>query len=525
MLGPDVDIVVGFLAKYGGGKLLDRFFKKNKKSFDYVFRKVCQRIDDHYENKILGGNSYFILSNPEIQSELQIGFSRFETLDLEFLSEYCDLTTLPIEFSSILESFLITELLEIDHFKNDLEEWLLAQQSQETNDIVKEIRGVLKSNEQSDQIYAASFFEFNSQLKQIDFSIIDNIRAGFKQSNHHSKVYSDLVSLCFKRSDFSRIRNINDLCKLAIEKYKQSEFDPLYINVDDNLNKIQFKNKKNELTAQSNGTLWPCNCLNGLISENCEIHGDSKHGNTIHRQLRNNLCIVNWSGLSFVWSAGKDYWPPSLNSFKVLEFLFSKPEIFTGIDRIIDYGCGSGVIGISLVQNYFKIESLDLVDWLFRPIVFSSINASINLNETGQQINSYISNDVESVIQNSNLSHTLVFYNHPQLPEIQTNFQDLRESTLVVDDLNLKVFLDKINLLPKVILNVSMTNIALIERYVKSHNRKLRLLKVFEDEPFRIGQAIANNDYLEFLIKTGHFRVKRNKYFPHYHDMALISIE
>ena len=301
----------------------------------------------------------------------------------------------------------------------------------------------------------------------------------------------------------------------------------LKIVVGDDFERITFITKKDELIINEPVLLWDCCCSTKPVNE-CKIHS-SDNGKDITRAFNNGLVEIHIHGMVIFWKCEDELFPPSIDTFFLLESLVKQNILNCNHKRILDIGCGTGVIGIFLALNNPNITEVDFFDWLVTPAFFSSLNYTKNVPESG-----YATPDFSWGMHNlwlkegKNKKYDICICNPPYLPLV-TGYDKLGiNSTVAGTDLiefsvsNCFKFTEE--------MYISVSSLAMPE--LQSACRKLKNLSGMDIEeisparlvPFRNPYAFRLDGYVDELIKKRGLKISENSYHRYWHHIHIFRL-
>ena len=151
--------------------------------------------------------------------------------------------------------------------------------------------------------------------------------------------------------------------------------------IEDGFKKIEYVINEGALVLKNPELLWDCNCLStGGTTSKCRIHGNEL-GAKVSDCFDENVKIV-YRGFEFHWRDLDALWPPSIDSFYLINNIIHNTDLLDNSDRkidsIMDIGTGTGFLGIILSNLINSVKRLCLTDWTTTSYLYSSINWFIN---------------------------------------------------------------------------------------------------------------------------------------------------
>ncbi|MFZ1080640.1 MAG: methyltransferase [Candidatus Kryptoniota bacterium] len=282
--------------------------------------------------------------------------------------------------------------------------------------------------------------------------------------------------------------------------------------------------------------LWDCHCRTPLISEfekdpviftwaDCPIHKLGDLGDTIRDRFRKTLIQFKYDGLSFIWQQSDEFWPPSRDAFEMLKDLeadgiFSKPH-----NSVVDVGCGTGILGISIAAKNHSIKKLKMTDWLLTPLVFSAVNWYRNIGKgNDQDISLAAALGMSWFSKDSKEFVDVAVCNPPYLP-IPDKFRNLKVSSTVAGTDLLQEFIIESSAIASTSY-VSFSHLAIPEAKAAAEKcgRNLIPVGITRDIPFRLPQAFGNVDYIRWLLNDRGLRYEPKSRHRLWHRLTTYKI-
>lgn len=311
-------------------------------------------------------------------------------------------------------------------------------------------------------------------------------------------------------SDFPGMFSEPETAKSLLDSMPKPD---LIIDVQNSLEKIKYVLPGGRaLTLSNPELLWDCCCLPSEgVSPDCTIHNHSL-GEEVTDCIKNEKknITISYRGFDFHWKNIDALWPPSADSFYLLENILEHTDLLQGKTRrssIIDIGAGTGFFGIVLAFLVPGISSVCLTDWTTTSYLYSCLNWFTNSEkrrETNQPsfefrlaVNTDWNHDKRRPKENK---YDLVICNPPYLP-IPERFRKLRaEQTTAGTELLEHVIAHSRELGETVIIQFSHLVQERAQLAAKQHKVQLRPFGEPKMVPFRIVPALENEDYMDWLL-------------------------
>jgi transcriptional regulator with XRE-family HTH domain/16S rRNA G966 N2-methylase RsmD len=299
----------------------------------------------------------------------------------------------------------------------------------------------------------------------------------------------------------------------------------LEVVVGNNFDRIDFFHDGSLLLPMAEPKLlWDCCCQSGPDpSPSCRIHSHPM-GNKVKELFNTGLVEIKWRGMTFLWRQCDVLWPPSVDSFFLMECLQNSGATQAEVQSVLDIGSGTGFLGIALAKLNPNIKRVVLSDWLLTPALFGQLNSRINdLHKRGVAVNSQVAIYTQPSKPNEG-PFDLVVCNPPYLPCLAGFEQAGIESTVFGTDL-LEHVIQMAKMLGKQVY-IQYSHLAHIEaeRAARSAGATLKVIGTKPDVPFRVSHAIARPKYIERLVHERKLKRSRKTGHRYFHDLLVCRV-
>lgn len=394
-----------------------------------------------------------------------------------------------------------------------------------------EIPKLLDSQKQilPEQIHTADFDNLTHFCQEIDRGLMPIIRDLRQSPEVVSEAYSDLLNERLRKKNVS----FDKYLQLIHEKTWQSRIlrelpkPDLVVDISKYFEKVTYTFDDTTIAVDSPQLLWDCHCktpTGNTIEFECPIH---KHpsGAEVTARFRNGQILIKYRGLRFYWHRGPELWPPSIDSFSMLNELEQTGLFTEEFESLLDIGSGTGFLGITTLALNPNIISLDLSDWLLTPQLYGLINWLLNKrNRTYVSVTSMLGLFTKA-LELKGKPYDVVLCNPPYLPLLE-GYDDLGfESTVAGTDL-LKHVIRKSSILGRNVY-LQFSDLAKVEAIEEANKAgvKLRPLGKKKLVPFRITILWNRTDYLKVLIDKCGLIEKKNNRHRYWHNIQTYLIE
>lgn len=232
---------------------------------------------------------------------------------------------------------------------------------------------------------------------------------------------------------------------------------------------------------------------------------------------------IHYDGNEFLWFQHKSLWPPSIDTFIMMEKLRNFSAVLEGDNKVVvDIGSGTGALGIWLASNNHSIKELYMSDWLFSPLFLSRINADRNRDKTQLRnieidlaLNSRMNFAIYDEKFGGNKLADILVCNPPYLP-VPDGFEELAaEQTTMGTELLTDIIKYGGNYSKRVFVSYSHLVQPEVDHAKNEVGVNLKPLGPQISIPFRVPLALENVDYLLALIDGRGLEVRPHD--PHGH--------
>jgi len=367
--------------------------------------------------------------------------------------------------------------------------------------------------------------------REVDEHLLRLIRAAEGLSQDElAEDYDNLLVGCLAKHRLHPTTFIALLDQIATDSSTRNRLPApdLLVDVADDFTSIIFAcNGVSPLRVRRPQLLWDCCCpaWPKRIGRVCRIHSNPS-GAAIARAFGQARVEIRWRGLSVRWRNRPELWPPSVDTFRMMNALRDDRRIATS-SSILDLGSGTGMLGLFAASRASKKApvTLDLADWLLTPALYGAANFAINREHLGECTPRFrigmMKRWIEAEQSNGPSMSDLVLCNPPYLPAFQP-FRWLGQHSAVIST----------DLLEDVISNASSYGKHVFVQYSSVADREalraarrggVRLAPVGKDRlvPFRVSVALSERPYIAALLHRGGLRRGRKDGHRFWHTLRL----
>ena len=226
----------------------------------------------------------------------------------------------------------------------------------------------------------------------------------------------------------------------------------------------------------------------------------------------NKKIIVGYEDLWFFCSEG--VWSPSVDAIFMIDAINKESSLnIKKSSSILDYGCGSGVMGISLAKRNKKIKELNLVD-INESALFCSL---VNCVGNNLKINFNISNNLGN--KKYDLGLVTPYYFPVQRQDFNSSKQAMKSIIKAGED-----SAEMINDLSKICKDVFFVYSSTTENFFRK-KLKVKYKDVCSmDVPFTLGDNVSSNSLAAAAVENNLLIIKNDKQFKFWHKLYVAKI-
>ena len=303
--------------------------------------------------------------------------------------------------------------------------------------------------------------------------------------------------LQINQQDFSK-----QFQKLKVEPVLKPVLD---VDFDKGINKCVLKHKGYELTLDKPLLLWECPCEIPAEYKNenytCRIHS-SPHGKVVGEAFGRRFTMIKYHGVKILWFDEEPLWPPAIDSIFMVKILKEKGYGERIIENILDIGCGTGFLGISLAKINPYIKEVYFSDIFLTPLLMTKLNCGLNFKgETKKAPKLFLSDNYEN-IPNQEIPSSgfdLIICNPPFLPTLGFERLLYKEAAVSGTRLLERVVTETKKYGNELVIGCSSMALPEFEKAVEKVGAKAEVLGNRET-PFRISHAFKYKEFMDKLI-------------------------
>lgn len=369
----------------------------------------------------------------------------------------------------------------------------------------RETYGRIKSFEDLDQYLVRQDREIISKFRQYSSPRTPTI-ADLSRTKYRDMIKEMASDEKYSKSTFLRFLNYQDGFITQLGGFPKPK---VRVDVERDLSKISYYWEGNSLTVHDPQLLWDCTCgipaipELGIIKrppEYCKIHREKKRAKRLTELFKNELVEISFAGITVYWKNERDMWPPSIDTLYLVDFLSATDVLDNGARSVIDVGSGTGFIGLWIAHNIPSVTDVTFTDWLFRPLLYSALNAVESQVHSRVQFQYNIGSGFRIVMPRSFQDrYDVAVCNPPYLP-LFGKFENMGKESTVAGTALLEEFIG-VALLHGKRAFVSFSSIVLPEARKAAANANVHLNGIGEWRriPFRVNHALENVEYLKTL--------------------------
>jgi hypothetical protein len=229
-----------------------------------------------------------------------------------------------------------------------------------------------------------------------------------------------------------------------------------------------------------------------------------------HSDFNKKIIVGNGN---FWFYCHESVWSPSIDAAFLIDVLLKKERVDKlNIESVLDFGCGTGVMGISVACLNNKIKKLNLID-SNESALFSTY---VNLLGNKVNCNFNISNNLDST--NKFDLGIITPYYFPVIKELEEN-----PEKAIID-----AGVDSANLTNLVASSSKLTYFIYSSTTEKSYLTNLKFEFEFVDEllvPFTLGDNVSNQSFLDTALDKNMLFVKDKGQFKYWHKITIGRIK
>ncbi len=345
--------------------------------------------------------------------------------------------------------------------------------------------------------------------------------------------YQHLVTAGLVKTGFSVDELLNQIDQPAsVEELANALPSPdLVIQVSAGFRKLTFRGDGFELPIESPQLLWDCHCDTPDLNPKepmgepvpCPVHSfESKK--ELLAAFSNGLVDIRWNRLSFLWRRGPEFWPPSVDTFSMLDKL-KQHGAFGRAESVVDVGCGTGVLGTAFAAQSSSIQRLDFADWLLTPLLYSVANWARNAHRTNRpSVHAHLGLGLNWTHAGQVPHYDVLLCNPPYLP-LLSGFESVgMSSTVAGTELLSEVIHDGHKLAKRVFIQFSHLAAPEAHQAAERAGAELRPLGKPKRVPFRVAVVWAHEDYLRALIDERELIVASDDRHRYWHEINTYEV-
>lgn len=372
------------------------------------------------------------------------------------------------------------------------------------------------------------FLEIADAFATIDRHLVPRVHALHLPAAQVAETYEDLLDHRLQKAGHSR--------KEIVEWLNSSEqrgairtrlpADHLTLEVGERFGSLRFSIPEGRLDVRNPRLLWDCHHRTPCERPQefkCPIH-DHPLGSLVRSRFTAAPVVIKHDGLEFLWRYAVELFPPSVDSFHMLEVLEGEGEFRQPIESCLDLGAGTGFLGICLAKRNGRVASVTLRDWLLSPALFSAVNAERNKAVCPSTRFSVELGYLAPPHSLTDRRYDLVVCNPPYLP-LLGDFESLGWLSTVAGTSLLEFVIENATSLGRRVY-VQFSDLALPEARAARERSGHRLRPVGKPRPtpFRVEIAWEKEGYLEALRQRG-LQTRLEERHPYWHTIRTYRVE
>ena len=392
-----------------------------------------------------------------------------------------------------------------------------------------ELQGKQGQHQQED--WPVNFEFLAEQFRKIDHLLLPLIR----DHRHASRsliehAHFGLLSQCLQEREIY-LEKIDRWLRDPIRRKSFLEGLPkpgLIVEVSGDFGEISYNcHSAGTLTVKSPELLWDCHCDTPSTKQShfkCPIHSQSL-GEEVERRFSTGYVLIRHRNIEFYWRAGQELWPPSIDSFYMMESMEADGLFTKKYNSVLDVGSGTGFLGIMTACCNPYITEMTLSDWLLTPYLYGTANWFLN-----RKNREHISLKANTALFTGGLGslvkpYDIAICNPPYLPLLDGFDEIGLESTVAGTDLLADIISRNKTLANKIYLQFSSLSKPEAQIAQKKAGVKLRPVGKERLVPFRMKILWERSDYLDVLVKERGLVEKENSRHRFWHKLQTYVIE
>jgi len=388
-----------------------------------------------------------------------------------------------------------------------------------------------KQSRYKQQDWSINFEFLAERFREIDRMLLPLIRdhrhAGKNLVEH---AYRGLLSQLLQEKNIN-LEHIDQGLRDSTERKSFIEGLPkpgLVVEVSEDFSEISYNCCPNEtLIVKSPQLLWDCHCDTPSTKQSnfkCPIHS-RKLGEEVDRRFSTGYVLIRYRDTEFYWRRGQELWPPSIDSFYMIDAMETDGLFKKKYNSVLDIGSGTGFLGIMVACYNPYITEITLSDWLFTPYLYGTVNWFLNRKNRDhisfRANTALFTNGLDSLIK----PYDIAICNPPYLPLLEGFDEIGLESTVAGTDLLVEVISKNKSLANRIYLQFS--NLSKPEAQIAQEKAgvKLRLIGKERLVPFRVRILWERSDYLDVLIKERGLIENKDSRHRFWHKLQTYVIE
>jgi len=364
--------------------------------------------------------------------------------------------------------------------------------------------------------------------RRVDGELIRVIRELTLEESELISTYASLRRGIVAEHQFESLRKIQEMdTKQLLSVLAQSiPNSDLRIQIRSPFREVEYSCEGASFRIVNPLLLWDCHCQapgGSFTPRTCPIHKHDAAAEVSKRFGSGDVLLVH-AGNKFLWRDEAELWPPSVDSFRMLQDLRAEGVPSDTVRSLLDLGSGTGFLGISLALASPKLEVLAFSDWLYVPLLYSLANWAAN-----QSRRSYVNVSAHlgvftSGLDKLQLPYDLVICAPPYLP-ILPDFRTLAWSgTVAGTDLLCHVIRNAKRIGREVYVLIS--DLAWPEAKTAASSAGMTLQPIGKTRliPFRVPYALSNQDYMNALVKDLRITDDAKKRHRYWHSVRTYRV-